>query len=77
MTTIQEWADAHPGTNMKYLKIAGPTGDHWRLAHAWRVGTDEPPQLGLFLYYGDATEGECKTVFTSYEAFMRDWTIRE
>ena len=75
--TVREWAAAAAdGTDMKYMKLTSPVGDEFRLAHAWRVGNDDPPQLGLFLYFGDATEGECKTVFTSYDSFMDDWSVR-
>lgn len=73
---LGEWMDANPQGNMTGLRLAGPTGDPWTLAHAWRVGTEEPPQVGMFLHEGDATSGDCKTVFTSWDAW-REWTVRE
>ena len=74
--TLREWCDAHPHANMKGLRLAGPTGDSFTLAHAWRVGTEEPPRVGMFLHEGNATSGVCRTVFTTWEAWMDDWTVR-
>lgn len=61
---------------MKGLRLTGPTGDPFTLAHVWRVGDGEPPRVGMFLHYGDATEGECKTVFTSWDEWQDAWTVR-
>lgn len=74
--TLREWCDAHPQTPMKGLRLTGPTGDPFTLAHVWRVGDGEPPRVGMFLHYGDATEGECKTVFTSWDEWQDAWTVR-
>lgn len=74
---LREWCDAHPRGEMKGLRLAGPTGDPFTLAHAWRVGeADDPVRIGMFLHEGDATEGECRTVFTTWPEWMDTWTVR-
>ena len=62
---------------MSGLRLTSPTGEPFTMRHGWRVGTDEPPRIGLFLFPGDATSGTVKTVFTSYDDFMDNWKVRE
>lgn len=78
--TLREWTETNPGRDMKGLRLSGPTGDPWTLAHAWRIGEAMPEtdafKIGLFLHEGDATEGTVTTVFTEWGSWLDTWTVR-